>query len=82
MSEPDYFLDIKALGGEPEDLDDSSPSTGRPWVGIRFDCCSLYTRVYRNSEGTAYDGYCPKCLKKIRLAVGPGGVASRFFKAE
>ncbi len=83
MAEPDYFLDIKGLGAHsPESEAARANAAGRPWVGIRFECCGVYTRVYRNPEGDAYLGYCPKCLKKVRLAVGPGGVSSRFFKAE
>lgn len=82
MSEPDYFLDIEHLGDDPSGARPAPKSTGRPWVGIRFECCSVYTRVYRNQEGTAYLGHCPKCSKKVRLAVGPGGVQSRFFTAE
>jgi hypothetical protein len=82
MSDPDYFLDIKDLGEEGQRSIPAPTGTGRPWVGIRFECCGVYTRVYRNSEGTAYLGYCPRCLKKVRLAVGPGGINSRFFKAE
>ena len=82
MNEPDYFLDIKDLGDEGPSSKPAPAGTGRPWVGIRFECCNVYTRVYRNPEGTAYLGYCPRCLKKVRLAVGPGGISARFFKAE
>ncbi|UCF34799.1 MAG: hypothetical protein JSV78_05730 [Phycisphaerales bacterium] len=55
---------------------------GRPWVGIRFDCCGVYTRVYRNPEGTAYIGRCPRCLRTVRLRVGRQGTDARFFVAE
>ena len=79
---PAYHVDI-------DGLDDGSGGTGgtgahpaRPWVGVRFDCCGVYTRVYRNAEGTAYEGRCPRCLGPIRLRVGPGGTSSRFFMAE
>jgi hypothetical protein len=82
MSEPDYFLEINNIGDEPEVLVHSACAVGRPWVGIHFECCNVYNRVYRNAEGTAYMGCCPRCLKKVRLAVGPRGVASRFFTAE
>jgi hypothetical protein len=66
----------------PDRIDCNSTSRGRPWVGIRFDCCNVYTRVYRNADGTAYLGRCPRCLKKVRLNVGAGGTDARFFVAE
>ena len=57
-------------------------SGGRPWLGIQFECCGVYARVYRNPEGTAYEGRCPHCLRTVKLRVGPGGTNSRFFKAQ
>ena len=81
MSNPDYIVEIQALTEETAS-DSAAALTGRPWVGIRFDCCGVYTRVYRNAEGTAYQGFCPRCLKKVRLAVGSEGVDSRFFRAQ
>jgi hypothetical protein len=74
-----------------ENLDISShpepDSGGRPtaekrrFVGIRFACCDVYTRVYVNRAETAYEGYCPKCSKRVRIRIGPGGTDSRFFTA-
>jgi hypothetical protein len=59
-----------------------SPRGGaRPFLGIHFDCCSVYARVYRNREQSAYEGRCPRCLRRIRVAIGGDGVASRFFRA-
>lgn len=66
-------------------IDSAAPGVAsgkRPWIGIRFDCCSVYTRVYRDRAGTAYEGQCPVCLRKVRLRVGPGGTSSRFFVAD
>lgn len=82
MSDPDYILEIGQLREKESDPASTTRLAGRPWVGIRFDCCGVYTRVYRNPEGTHYLGHCPRCLKKVRLSVGPGGIASRFFTAE
>lgn len=53
----------------------------RPFLGVRFDCCKIYRRVYKNAEGTAYEGHCPRCARKVRFVVGAGGSASRFFVA-
>ncbi|HBJ38511.1 MAG TPA: hypothetical protein DDZ51_27905, partial [Planctomycetaceae bacterium] len=55
--------------------------SARPFVGVQFECCSIYARVYRNAAGTAYVGNCPRCAKKIELKIGPGGSDSRFFTA-
>ena len=79
MDQPPYHVEI---GGLEESSSSGSGMRGRPWLGIRFDCCGVYTRVYRNAEGTAYAGRCPKCLRSIRLRVGSGGTDSRFFTAE
>jgi len=58
----------------------SSPC-GRKFVGIHFVCCDRYGRIYLNRQQSAYEGHCPKCSKKIRIAIGPGGTSSRFFTA-
>lgn len=79
---PPYHLEIEGVEGalDPERRKDGL--RGRPWVGIRFDCCDVYTRVYRSRDGTAYRGACPRCSRQVTLSVGPGGTDSRFFIAE
>jgi len=77
--EPAYRLDIEGLTDEEA----ARPTTlGRPWLGIRFECCGVYARVYRNRRGTMYLGRCPRCLRKVRIRVGPDGIGARFFRAE
>jgi hypothetical protein len=56
-------------------------ASGRKFVGVQFTCCDVYARVYINDERTAYEGRCPKCGKKVRLSIGPGGTDARFFSA-
>ena len=60
---------------------DSAAPSGRPFVGVRFACCDVYSRIYVNREQTAYVGHCPRCSKKITLRIGYGGTDSRFFTA-
>ena len=57
------------------------PTDSRRFVGVHFTCCDVYTRVYLNREATAYEGNCPKCAKRVRLRIGPGGTNARFFTA-
>ena len=42
----------------------------------------VYTRVYRNRQGNAYEGRCPHCSRPVRLRIGPGGINSRMFRAQ
>ncbi|MEM9372758.1 MAG: hypothetical protein AAGA55_03865 [Planctomycetota bacterium] len=58
---------------------DTHPGT-RPWIGVRFACAGAYVRVYRNVQGTAYLAGCPKCGRRMRFRVGPGGTDNRFFE--
>ncbi|NLX14963.1 MAG: hypothetical protein GXY44_15115 [Phycisphaerales bacterium] len=68
-------------------LHDTSPDLDpgsvvqRPWIGVQFECCDVYARVYRNQEATAYVGRCPRCLRKVQVRVGPGGTDTRMFRA-
>ena len=75
---PDYYLDVDG----PEEDESKQSVQQRPWVGVRFDCCGVYVRLYRSAEGTIYRGRCPQCLRSVRLRVGPDGTSARFFRAE
>ena len=54
----------------------------RKFLGIYFDCCNVYGRVYKNKDGSAYEGRCPKCLRFVHVPVGEGGTSQRFFRAK
>ena len=81
MSGPDYIVDIASLKGSQEPSVDDRSLRGRPWLAVKWRCCSVYSRVYRNAEGTAYVGNCPKCRKRVQARVGEGGTNNRFFEA-
>ena len=51
----------------------------RPYIGIHFTCCDFYRRIYANASLTAYEGQCPRCGRKVRFQIGPGGTDARFF---
>lgn len=80
VEEPDYILE---LGGRriPNDTAERTDNQSRPFISVMFECCDVYSRVYKNREGTAYVGWCPKCAKKVQVRVGADGINSRFFRA-
>ncbi len=51
------------------------------FLGVMFECCHVYGRLYKNKQGTFYEGRCPKCLKPIKIKIGQNGTNTRFFKA-
>ncbi|TWT70694.1 hypothetical protein [Crateriforma conspicua] len=81
MDDPQPSLDLtnSPNGGRPKATEDLPQS--KPFLGIRFECCRTYGRIYLDDSGTAYDGACPKCRRRVRVPVGPGGSSSRFFSA-
>jgi hypothetical protein len=72
-------LPAGAMPSEGSESADSGRS--RKWIGVHFKCCDVYTRIWRNREGTAYAGTCPRCHRKIQARIGPDGVSARFFEA-
>jgi hypothetical protein len=74
------------------DLYDSNPkqngaaeeenSSARPFLGVHFECCDVYLRLYRPKDRPYYQGRCPKCGKPVFIPVGSGGTSSRFFSVK
>lgn len=52
----------------------------KKFLGILFECCGVYGRIYQNKDGTAYEGRCPKCIRAIRVPIGKNGTGQRFFR--
>ena len=52
----------------------------RAFIGIWFECCQTYGRLYKNKTGTAYVGRCPKCLRPASVRIGGEGTKRRFFR--
>lgn len=70
------------LSSDPQPQSSRSAEGGaRRYLGIQFACCGVYTRIYANRQGTAYEGRCPRCAKAVRIPIGEGGTDKRFFTA-
>lgn len=53
----------------------------KKFLGILFECCNVYRRIYINKEKNAYEGRCPLCMREVRVLIGADGKDTRFFKA-
>ena len=53
----------------------------KSFLGILFECCNVYGRIYKNKDNTYYEGRCPRCMRHIKVKIGEGGTNQRFFKA-
>ena len=54
----------------------------RAYISVYFKCCRTFARIYKNKDGTAYVGWCPKCLAKVTARCGRGeeGTDQRIFQ--
>lgn len=53
----------------------------KKFIGIMFECCNIYRRIYVNKEKNAYEGWCPKCGGEVKVGIGADGTDTRFFTA-
>lgn len=64
------------------DAKDDANATGAPQsLGVMFECCHIYRRIFKRPDGSAYEGRCPKCGHPARVLVGEGGSASRVWRS-
>ncbi len=54
----------------------------RQWISMLFRCCNVYQRIYLDKRGASYTGWCPRCMRKAQVRVGPGGTDCRSFTAD
>lgn len=54
----------------------------RKFLGVFFECCHVYGRLYKNLQGTHYVGRCPRCMANLKVPIGEGGTNQRFFRAK
>jgi hypothetical protein len=63
------------------DTPDQPVAESRPYLGVLFECCGVYARIYRRPRCQAYYARCPKCLRTVRVRVAKDGVTARLFRA-
>ncbi len=51
----------------------------RPFLGVNFVACRVYGRLYKNADGTAYEGRCPRCGRVVKVGIAAKGIDQRFF---
>lgn len=54
---------------------------GKKFIGVLFRCCNVYGRAYKNGAGTAFEGTCPACRKRVRVPIDAQGTDCRFVSA-
>ncbi|MFQ5672844.1 MAG: hypothetical protein ACE5G9_07110 [Nitrospinales bacterium] len=53
----------------------------KKFLGVHFECCNVYRRIYVNKEQNAYEGRCPLCFRVVKIKIGEEGTDARFFRA-
>ena len=63
--------------------DNPEQSNKRKLIGVWFECCHTYGRLYKNKDGTMYRGRCPKCLRSVQVRIdenNDNATNRRFFR--
>lgn len=74
------MLSIRKTGVAEENNQEQKQGEKRAFLGIWFECCHTYGRIYKNKQGTAYTGRCPKCMRPVTVRIGGEGTNRRFFR--
>ena len=82
MADPRDIVDIDGLRPPAAEAArrEGAPAA-KPFLMIWFRCCETYGRLPKASDGSCYEGRCPKCLAKLTVPVGDGGTRRRMFEA-
>jgi hypothetical protein len=75
------LADINGVPLDCYDTPDPSSADTRPYIGVLFECCGVYARIYRRPDCFVYEARCPKCLRNVRVRVDKDGVNARLFRA-
>ncbi len=81
MAEKGRHLDLSCGADRQGARSKRSRSDGGRFLGVHFECCDVYSRVYPNRDQTAYLGHCPRCARQVKFLIGANGTSSRFFSA-
>jgi len=50
------------------------------FIGILFECCNIYRRIYMNKEKNAYEGKCPNAMERLRWRLDQAERRHVFFR--
>jgi len=67
------------MGKKESPRKEDAPRESKPFIGIKWECCKVYSHIYLNKKKTAYVGWCPRCGKRAQINLSPTGSKSRFF---
>ena len=68
---------------EEDSYEQEYDSAKRKFLGIWFECCHTYGRLYKNNAGTHYVGRCPRCLRSVKVRIDTNSESAtnrRFFR--
>jgi len=50
------------------------------FIGILFECCNSYGRLYLRRDSAAFEGRCPRCYRMVRVPVSEDGIEAHFVQ--